>query len=74
QGLRFTLDIDGQMPETFAVVRFRLTQALSTPFTLEAEVASNRFRQAADALLEKTAVLTVWQGMTALRRVSGVVA
>lgn len=74
QGLRFTLDIDGQSPETFAVVRFRLTQALSTPFVLEAEVAGSRFRQAADALLEKTAVLTVWQGMTALRRVTGVVA
>ncbi|WP_049858139.1 type VI secretion system Vgr family protein, partial [Trabulsiella odontotermitis] len=36
-------------------------------------VASGVFRQTADALLEKTAVLTVWQGVEALRRVTGVV-
>ncbi len=28
KGLRFTLEIDGQEPDTFAVVNFRLIQAL----------------------------------------------
>ncbi|KNC88782.1 hypothetical protein [Trabulsiella odontotermitis] len=55
QGLRFTLDIDGQRPDTFAVVRFRLSQGLSTPFVLEAEVASGVFRQARKSSASGTA-------------------
>ncbi|MBZ8707483.1 type IV secretion protein Rhs, partial [Escherichia coli] len=35
KGLRFTLTVDGLVPETFAVVDFRLTQAYSSPFVLD---------------------------------------
>ncbi len=73
QGLRFTLTVDGLVPETFAVVDFRLTQAYSSPFVLDVDVASDSFRQTAEKLLEKGTVLTIWQGSTALRYVSGVV-
>ncbi|WP_171821329.1 type VI secretion system tip protein TssI/VgrG [Escherichia coli] len=73
KGLRFTLTVDGLVPETFAVVDFRLTQAYSSPFVLDVDVASDSFRQTAEKLLEKGAVLTIWQGGTALRYVSGVV-
>lgn len=32
KGLRFTLEVDGQEPDTFAVVNFRLIQNQSYPF------------------------------------------
>ena len=32
KGLRFTLEVDGQEPDTFAVVSFRLIQGGSYPF------------------------------------------
>lgn len=59
KGLRFTLEVDGQEPDTFV---------------LSVEVASESFMQTAEMLLEKQAVLTVWQGVVAQRYVSGVVA
>lgn len=31
KGLRFTLEVDGQAPDTFAVVNFQLTQCFSVP-------------------------------------------
>ncbi|ENG0941086.1 type VI secretion system tip protein VgrG, partial [Salmonella enterica] len=67
EGLRFTLEVDGQEPDTFAVVSFRLIQCQSTPFVLSVNVASDSFMQTAEMLLEKKAVLTVWQECTALR-------
>ncbi|EAX6604128.1 type VI secretion system tip protein VgrG, partial [Salmonella enterica] len=73
-GLRFTLEVDGQEPDTFAVVSFRLSQPASYPFVLSVEVASDSFMQTAEMLLEKQAVLTVWQGVVAVRYVTGVVA
>ncbi|ELO79748.1 putative VgrG/E protein associated with Rhs elements [Salmonella enterica subsp. enterica serovar Enteritidis str. SARB17] len=57
KGLRFTLEVDGQEPDTFV---------------LSVEVASESFMQTAEMLLEKQAVLTVWQGVVAQRYVSGV--
>ncbi|EDW1644248.1 type VI secretion system tip protein VgrG, partial [Salmonella enterica subsp. enterica] len=74
EGLRFTLEVDGQEPDTFAVVNFRLTQSQSYPFVLSVNVASDSFMQTAEMLLEKKAVLTVWQGTIAQRYVTGVVA
>ncbi|HAE8197123.1 TPA_asm: type VI secretion system tip protein VgrG, partial [Salmonella enterica subsp. indica serovar 41:b:1,7] len=74
KGLRFTLEVDGQEPDTFAVVSFRLTQRQSAPFVLSVDVASDSFMQTAGMLLEKKAVLTVWQGDIAQRHVTGVVA
>ncbi|HAE8197595.1 TPA_asm: hypothetical protein GNB21_004482 [Salmonella enterica subsp. indica serovar 41:b:1,7] len=74
KGLRFTLEVDGQEPDTFAVVSFRLIQRQSVPFVLSVDVASDSFMQTAEMLLEKKAVLTVWQGDIAQRHVTGVVA
>ncbi|EDV0262039.1 hypothetical protein YM80_002646, partial [Salmonella enterica subsp. salamae] len=62
KGLRFTLEVDGQEPDTFAVVSFRLIQRQSTPFVLSVNVASDSFMQTAEMLLEKKAVLTSGRG------------
>ncbi|KFB97642.1 VgrG family protein [Trabulsiella guamensis ATCC 49490] len=74
QGLRFTLEVDGQEPDTFAVISFGLKQDYSLPFVLDVDVASDSFRQTAETLLEKNATLTVWQGQQVLRHISGVIA
>ncbi|WP_318357053.1 type VI secretion system Vgr family protein [Enterobacter sp.] len=73
KGLRFTLEVAGQAPDTLAVTGFTLTERLSLPFTLEADVASTAFHKAADDLLEKQATLRIWQGQTLLRTLAGVV-
>ncbi|EEM8095968.1 type VI secretion system tip protein VgrG [Salmonella enterica] len=72
-GLRFTLKVDGQESDTFAVVNFWLSQDYSFPFVLDVDVASKSFKQDAKNLLEKKATLTIWQGPKALRHVSGVI-
>ncbi len=74
KGLRFTLEVDGQEPDTFAVVNFRLIQNQSYPFVMSVDVASDSFMQTAEMLLEKNATLTIWQGVIPLRYVTGVVA
>ncbi|XHA17415.1 type VI secretion system Vgr family protein [Citrobacter farmeri] len=74
KGLRFTLEVDGQKPDTFAVVNFWLRQRFSFPFMLDVDVASQEFSLEAKSLLEKNATLTIWQGPKALRYVTGVVA
>ena len=74
KGLRFTLEVDGQEPDTFAVVNFRLIQNQSYPFVMSVDVASDSFMQPAEMLLEKNATLTIWQGVIPLRYVTGVVA
>ena len=63
KGLRFTLEVDGQEPDTFAVVNFRLIQNQSYPFVMSVDVASDSFMQTAEMLLEKNATLTIWQGI-----------
>ncbi len=65
KGLRFTLEVDGQEPDTFAVVNFRLIQNQSYPFVMSVDVASDSFMQTAEMLLEKNATLTIWQGVSA---------
>ena len=74
KGLRFTLEVDGQEPDTFAVVSFRLIQNQSYPFVMSVDVASDSFMQTAEMLLEKKATLTIWQGVIPQRYVTGVVA
>ncbi len=74
KGLRFTLEVDGQEPDTFAVVNFRLIQNQSYPFVMSVDVASDSFMQTAEMLLEKNATLTIWQGVIPQRYVTGVVA
>lgn len=73
KGLRFTLTVDGQSPDTFAVANFKLTQQISCPFTLDVDVTSQSFNQEAKNLLEKKATLVIWQGEIVLRYVTGVV-
>ncbi|CBG89561.1 type VI secretion system Vgr family protein [Citrobacter rodentium] len=73
KGLRFTLEVEGQPPETFAVVSFRLVQDYSVPFTLDVDVAGEGFRLTPEALLEKEAVLTILTGATMQRRMRGIV-
>ncbi|EAB9863784.1 hypothetical protein G7199_003180 [Salmonella enterica] len=62
KGLRFTLEVDGLNPKTFAVVSFPLKQRHSFPFVLDVDVASDSFAETAENLLEKNAILAVWQG------------
>lgn len=73
KGLRFTLEVDGQASDTFAVITFSLMQSYSDPFLLDVDVASQLFSLDAKTLLEKKATLTIWQGPKALRYVTGVV-
>ncbi|WP_097326444.1 type VI secretion system tip protein TssI/VgrG [Escherichia coli] len=73
-GLRFTVDVDGQPTETFAVTRFHLSQSYFSLFTLEINTVSERTPLKASTLLEQTAQLTIWQGSTPLRYVTGLIA
>lgn len=73
KGLRFTLDVDGLWQKTFAVVNFVLKQRHSFPFVLDIDIASDSFGEMAEKLLEKKATLTIWQGDTPQRHVSGIV-
>ncbi|EAZ9289297.1 type VI secretion system tip protein VgrG [Salmonella enterica] len=72
-GLRFTLSVDGQQADVFAVTDFWLMQNNSSPFLLDVDVTSKSFTQEAKNLLEKKATLTIWQGPKTLRSISGVV-
>ncbi|HAU8265715.1 TPA: type VI secretion system tip protein VgrG [Kluyvera intermedia] len=73
QGLRFTLDVDGLLAMSTAVVRFTLCQNLSTPFTLSVDIASGLPDLTAEDFLEKNATLTVWQGNGVQRRLCAVI-
>ncbi|EPE6977741.1 type VI secretion system tip protein TssI/VgrG [Citrobacter freundii] len=73
QGLRFTLDVDGLLAMSTAVVSFILYQNLSTPFTLTVDIASGLPDLTAKNFLEKNATLTVWQGNIVQRRLSGII-
>ncbi|ECC1662627.1 type VI secretion system tip protein VgrG, partial [Salmonella enterica subsp. salamae] len=72
-GLRFTLKVDGIQEMSTAVVSFSLHQKYSIPFVLEVDIASGLFDLTVEDFLEKNAVLTVWQGDTPQRYVSGIV-
>lgn len=72
-GLRFTLNIDGQEDTALAVVDFTLYQQHSRPFVMEVHVASTFFRLTAPDFLEKNAILTIWEGNTLQRTISGIV-
>lgn len=74
QGMRFTLEVQGQKSWAFAVVSFSLSRQLSQPFVLDVDVASKEFDLAPQQLLEKEATLTVWQGKDKQHEVHGFVA
>ncbi|WP_247753057.1 contractile injection system protein, VgrG/Pvc8 family, partial [Citrobacter freundii] len=73
QGLRFTLDVDGLVAMSTAVVSFTLCQKLSTPFTISVDIASSLPDLTAVSFLEKNATLTVWQGSVAQRCLHGII-
>ena len=73
QGLRFTLDVDGLVAMSTAVVSFTLSQNLSTPFLLCVDIASGLPDLTATDFLEKSTTLTVWQGAVALRYLHGII-
>ncbi|HCM1915917.1 TPA: hypothetical protein N3A33_001816 [Salmonella enterica subsp. salamae serovar 28:r:e,n,z15] len=54
KGLRFTLEVDGLNPKTFAVVNFQLKQRHSFPFVLDVDVASGSFSETAENLKAST--------------------
>jgi len=57
----------------FDVVTFKLTEALSAPFTLELELASDADDVDFGKLLDKPALFTLWDGDHAVRRVHGLI-
>ncbi|EPF3109098.1 contractile injection system protein, VgrG/Pvc8 family, partial [Escherichia coli] len=73
EGLRFTLSVAGIVEMATAVVSFRLYQHHCTPFILDVDIASGLSDLTAEDFLEKSAVLTVWQGDIPQRYVSGIV-
>lgn len=73
KGLRFTLEVDGLMEKTTAVVSFKLVQSYSKPFLLKVDIASSLPDLTATDFLEKNGVLTIWNGMKPQRYISGIV-
>ncbi|MEL1266362.1 contractile injection system protein, VgrG/Pvc8 family, partial [Pseudoxanthomonas putridarboris] len=66
---------DFEIPEgpSFEVVRFGLSEGLSTPFRLELELASGESSMDFDALLDVAATFTLSRGGVAVRQVHGIV-
>ncbi|MEL1266397.1 type VI secretion system Vgr family protein, partial [Pseudoxanthomonas putridarboris] len=58
---------------SFEVVRFGLSEGLSTPFRLELELASGQSSMDFDALLDVAATFTLSRSGVAVRRVHGIV-
>jgi type VI secretion system secreted protein VgrG len=73
QGTYFTLDVEGQEPETFAVVSFRHSQALSALFSLTVNAASRNPAVSFEQLLESKTTLTVFRNGRVQRRIRGIV-
>ena len=73
QGTYFTLDIEGQAAETFAVVEFHLSQSFSTLFTLSITVASTCPAVPLEQLLESNATLNLFRNSLLQRSVRGIV-
>ncbi|ECG8592459.1 hypothetical protein FNI11_22555 [Salmonella enterica subsp. salamae] len=73
-GTRFTVKTDGFDAQTFAVVSFHLVQSYSSLFTLDIHVISDSTDLKATDLLEQNVTLTVWQGRTPQRHITGLIA
>lgn len=74
EGLRFTLDVEGLSPDTFAVVAFHYTGSYSSLFRLDVSVSSAQFTTLShEKTIEKDAVLKIWQGDALFRLVKGIV-
>lgn len=74
EGLRFTLDVEGLSPDTFAVVAFHYTGSYSSLFRLDVNVSSALFSTLShEKAIEKGAILKIWRGETLFRLVKGIV-
>lgn len=73
-GTRFTVETDGFDAQTFAVVSFHLVQSYSSLFTLDIHVVSDSPGLKDSDLLEQNVTLTVWQGRTTQRHITGLIA
>ena len=73
-GLQFTLTVAGLPPTTFVVAGFTLVESFSSPWRLEADLASASPAVPFEEVLDNSATLCVWQDGELQRRVSGIVA
>lgn len=73
KGTHFTLEVEGQDPETFAVVGFRHSQSCSALFSLTVEAASKNPAVSFQQLLESNATLTILRNNVPQRRIKGIV-
>ncbi|RDK87741.1 type VI secretion system secreted protein VgrG [Enterobacillus tribolii] len=73
-GLQFTLTVDGLPPDTFVVVDFSLTESFSSPYILQAGLASADPAVSFEAVLDNNAALCVWRDGELQRRVTGIIA
>ncbi|MGL4923968.1 MAG: type VI secretion system tip protein TssI/VgrG [Aeromonas veronii] len=72
-GLQFTVKVGALAESTFAVVSFKLTEALSQPFHLHLGVASHQDDLDFGDVLDQPCELLVWHHGALQRRVCGVV-
>lgn len=72
-GTHFTLDVEGQEDETFAVVEFHHQESLSSLFTLNVTAASNNPAISLEQLLESNATLTIFRDNVRQRSIRGIV-
>ena len=57
----------------FDVLEFHLEEGLNRPFTLDIELISSDANIDFDALIDKPAAFTIWQGDTPVRRIHGLI-
>ncbi|ECE6155169.1 type VI secretion system tip protein VgrG, partial [Salmonella enterica subsp. enterica] len=72
-GTYFTLDVEGQKDETFAVVEFHHQESLSSLFTLSVTAVSNNPAVSLDQLLESNVTLTIFRDNVRQRSIRGIV-
>ncbi|MDT7486814.1 type VI secretion system tip protein TssI/VgrG [Citrobacter koseri] len=72
-GTHFTLDVEGQEDETFAVVEFHHQESFSSLFTLSVTAASNNPAVPLDQLLESNVTLTIFRDNVIQRSIRGIV-
>ncbi|EGJ1648773.1 type VI secretion system tip protein TssI/VgrG [Salmonella enterica] len=72
-GTHFTLDVEGQADETFAVVEFHHHESFSSLFTLNVTAASINPAVPLDQLLESNATLSIFRDNIKQRSIRGIV-
>ncbi|WP_456310869.1 type VI secretion system tip protein TssI/VgrG [Serratia proteamaculans] len=73
-GVQFTLTASGLPPQTFVVVDFSLTEALSSPFVLKVGLGSADPAVDFSSVLDQNATLFIWREGVLQRSITGMVA